>query len=215
MSLPMVLMRRIRTVFREKTRCCHELFSARLNSTSGTDSFRSSSFAMNHRWFMFGFCEQNGSRPCWCAIAICFLSASFLWAESPQDKPDNALEKRLRADVTWLAAPEREGRGPGTKGIRDASTWISRQFDEIGLDSIDGVREQSFVMTLEAVLPEMQANHAEIVKVAEDGVEEVLLPLKLGETFTPLAVGGSGAFDFPLVFAGYGITAPKQEYDDY
>ena len=164
---------------------------------------------------MFGFCEQNGSRPCWCAIAICFLSASFLWAESPQDKPDNALEKRLRADVTWLAAPEREGRGPGTKGIRDASTWISRQFDEIGLDSIDGVREQSFVMTLEAVLPEMQANHAEIVKVAEDGLEEVLLPLKVGETFTPLAVGGSGAFDFPLVFAGYGITAPKQEYDDY
>ena len=47
------------------------------------------------------------------------------------------------------------------------------------------------------------------------GLKRFLLPLKLGETFTPLAVGGSGVFDLPLVFAGYGITAPKQEYDDY
>ena len=53
------------------------------------------------------------------------------------------------------------------------------------------------------------------MKVAEDGAQEVSLPLTLGETFTPLAAGGSGAFDLPLVFAGYGITAPKQEYDDY
>ncbi len=215
MSLPMVLMRGIRAVFQGKTRHYYKLFSARAPSTAYTDPLRTSCFAMNHRWLMFRFSEQNGSRLCGYAIAICFLSVSFLWAESPQDQPDNALEKRLRADVTWLAAPEREGRGPGTKGIRDASTWISRQFDAIGLDSIDGVREQSFVMTLEATLPKKQANHAEIVKVAEDGRQEVSLPLKLGETFTPLAVGGSGVFDLPLVFAGYGITAPKQEYDDY
>ncbi|HAO73319.1 MAG TPA: hypothetical protein DCR06_12015, partial [Planctomycetaceae bacterium] len=103
-------------------------------------------------------------------------------------------------------APEREGRGPGTKGIRAASAWIGQQFDEIGLESINGLREQSFTMTLEATLPKKQANHAEFVKMASDGSQEVSLPLKLGETFTPLAVGGSGVFDLPLVFAGYGIT---------
>ena len=31
----------------------------------------------------------------------------------------------------------------------------------------------------------------------------------------PLAAGGSGRFDLPLVFAGYGITAPAEHYDDY
>ena len=146
--------------------------------------------------------------------SVCCLQGS-LGAESPQNQPDNALQKRLRDDVTWLAAPEREGRGPGTKGIRAASAWIGQQFDEIGLESINGLREQSFTMTLEATLPKKQANHAEFVKMASDGSQEVSLPLKLGETFTPLAVGGSGVFDLPLVFAGYGITAPKQEYDDY
>ncbi len=170
---------------------------------------------MNHRGVMFGFCEHSGACLCGYAIAVCLLSAGLLFAESPQNQSDNALQKRLRDDVTWLAAPEREGRGPGTKGIRAASAWISRQFDAIGLESINGLREQSFTMTLEATLPKKQANHAEFVKVAPDGSQEVLLPLKLGETFTPLAAGGSGAFDLPLVFAGYGITAPNLEYDDY
>ena len=50
------------------------------------------------------------------------MSAAF--AEPGLAVVDNDREDRLRADVTWLAAPEREGRGPGTKGIRDAATWI-------------------------------------------------------------------------------------------
>ncbi|MEC7293524.1 MAG: hypothetical protein VXU46_01400, partial [Planctomycetota bacterium] len=78
--------------------------------------------------FMFGFCEHSKFRLCGCAIAFCFLLANSLLAESPRVQPDENVEKRLRADVTWLAAPEREGRGPGTKGIRDASEWISRRF---------------------------------------------------------------------------------------
>ena len=167
------------------------------------------------RRFMFGFCEHSKFRLCGYAIAFCSLWANSLLAESPRVQPDKNVEKRLRADVTWLAAPEREGRGPGTKGIRDASEWISRKFDEIGLEPINGLRKQSFMMTLEATLPKMQANHAQIIKVAEDGAGEVSLPLELGKTFTPLAVGGSGTFDLPLAFAGYGITAPEQEYDDY
>ena len=169
----------------------------------------------NRRRFMFGFCEHSKFRQCGYAIAFCSLWANSLLAESPRVQPDKNVEKRLRADVTWLAAPEREGRGPGTKGIRDASEWISRKFDEIGLEPINGLRKQSFMMTLEATLPKMQANHAQIIKVAEDGAGEVSLPLELGKTFTPLAVGGSGTFDLPLAFAGYGITAPEQEYDDY
>ena len=215
MSLPLVLMRGICTLFQKKTKHYRELFPIHSESSEEADAIRSSRFTMNHRWLMFGFCEHSGARLYGYAIAVCLLSAGLLFAESPQDQSDNALQKRLRDDVTWLAAPEREGRGPGTKGIRAASAWISQQFDAIGLESINGLRGQSFTMTLEATLPKKKANHAEFVKVAPDGSLEVLLPLKLGETFTPLAAGGSGEFDLPLVFAGYGITAPNLEYDDY
>ena len=41
------------------------------------------------------------------------------------------------------------------------------------------------------------------------------IELELGKDFTPLAIGGSGKFDLPLVFVGYGITAKDEDYDDY
>ncbi len=39
--------------------------------------------------------------------------------------------------------------------------------------------------------------------------------MKLEKDFNTLAVGGTGVVDAPVVFVGYGITAPDLEYDDY
>ncbi|PYS12859.1 MAG: aminopeptidase, partial [Acidobacteria bacterium] len=39
--------------------------------------------------------------------------------------------------------------------------------------------------------------------------------LKVNQDFAPLPFSNTAAFDGPLVFAGYGITAPELEYDDY
>ena len=41
------------------------------------------------------------------------------------------------------------------------------------------------------------------------------IELVLGKDYTPLAISGNGKFDLPLVFAGYGITACKANYDDF
>ena len=48
----------------------------------------------------------------------------------------------------------------------------------------------------------------------KDGNDQKI-ELKLGDDFQTLTAGGSGKFDLPLVFVGYGITAPKEGYDDY
>jgi hypothetical protein len=151
-------------------------------------------------------------------------------AADPAD--DAALRDRLKHAVEWLAAPEREGRGPGTKGVEQAADWVAEQLSGIGLDTVVGgdphvdsnrpagepaaaTLFQRFVMTLDAKLGPADANTAELVgPPGEDGVSKTI-PLRLGEDFTPLAAGGSGRFDLPLVFAGYGITAPAEHYDDY
>ena len=151
-------------------------------------------------------------------------------AADPAD--DAALRDRLKKAVEWLAAPEREGRGPGTKGVEQAADWVAEQLSGIGLDTVVGgdpqvdskrpagepaaaTRFQRFVMTLDAKLGPADANTAELVgPPGEDGVSKTI-QLRLGEDFTPLAAGGSGRFDLPLVFAGYGITAPAEHYDDY
>jgi len=150
-------------------------------------------------------------------------------AADPAD--DATLRDRLKQAVEWLAAPEREGRGPGTKGVEQAADWVAEQLSGIGLDSVVGVAPgtgpapatgplaatpfQRFVMTLDAKLGPADANTAELVgPPGEDGRPRTI-PLQLGKDFTPLAAGGSGRFDLPLVFAGYGITAPAEHYDDY
>jgi aminopeptidase N len=40
---------------------------------------------------------------------------------------------RMRADVEWLAAPAREGRGPGSSGLEAAANYIEERFEHLGL----------------------------------------------------------------------------------
>ena len=136
--------------------------------------------------------------------------------ESAAGASHDAVLERLRQAVTWLAAPEREGRGPGTPGIDAAADWIAAQFAEIGL-AAPGAGEafQQFAMTLDAKLGPASANTLELVGPATADGGATVVPLVLGRDFTPLAAGGSGRFELPLVFAGYGITAPAEHYDDY
>jgi len=136
---------------------------------------------------------------------------------SPAAESEASAEARLRAAVEWLAAPEREGRGPGTAGIEQAADWVARQFAEIGLDTavVGETPFQRFPVVLEATLGPAAENRVDLIgPPTADGTRRVRR-LELGRDFTPLAAGGSGDFDLPLVFAGYGITAPRERYDDY
>jgi len=136
---------------------------------------------------------------------------------APPSPVDIETRGRLQEAVTWLAAPEREGRGPGTAGIAAAADWVAEQFAGLGLDTTVVGEEpfQPFAMTLEATLGPASDNTAELIGPPDASGTPQRIALVLGEDFTPLAAGGSGAFDLPLAFAGYGITAPKEGYDDY
>jgi len=47
---------------------------------------------------------------------------------------ESITSERMMADVRWLCAPERKGRGYYQDGGRAASDWVARQFDEAGLE---------------------------------------------------------------------------------
>ncbi len=120
----------------------------------------------------------------------------------------------LRETVGYLASDELEGRGVGTEGLDKAADFVAEQFQEIGLktDLIDGTPFQPFEVNISAELGPQENNHLKLVW-GEDGRETV--ELQLGEDFRPLALGGSGTLDAPLVFVGYGISAPQLKYDEY
>lgn len=47
---------------------------------------------------------------------------------------DGGAAERILADVRWLADDAREGRAPGTRGLREAGEWIEARLSRIGVE---------------------------------------------------------------------------------
>jgi aminopeptidase N len=54
-------------------------------------------------------------------------------------KPQFDIE-RMKADVEWLAGPEREGRGAGSRGLDAAARYIAERFERLGLSPLTPAR---------------------------------------------------------------------------
>jgi hypothetical protein len=73
-------------------------------------------------------------------------------------KPAFDIE-RMKADVEWLASPEREGRGAGSRGLDAAATYMAERFGRLGFSPLipgaqgDDRYFQPFTMTGETGAP--------------------------------------------------------------
>lgn len=135
-----------------------------------------------------------------------------------------AAESRLRETASYLASDSLEGRGVGTAGLNQAADYLAEQFSKLGLrtDLFHGTPFQEFEVPLAAEMGPAEHNRLTFVGPKTVAGAPRQIALKLGETFNPLAAGGTGSIDAPLVFAGYGITAKNLKqgdesfvYDDY
>lgn len=148
-------------------------------------------------------------------LMVVAVPVATLPAAETNEAVTTANERILDA-TRYLASDELEGRGVGTEGLKLAADYIAARFAELGLETelFDGSPFQQFEMTIGAELGE--TNHAELVGPAAEGDDAAAtIALTLGEDFTPMGIGGSGAIDLPLVFVGYGITGKDEQYDDY
>ncbi|MEK7823565.1 MAG: M28 family peptidase [Candidatus Eisenbacteria bacterium] len=107
--------------------------------------------------------------------------------------------------VRALADPAMEGRGAGTAGLDSAARLIAGEMRWLGLrpGGDDGTYFQPFEVTTG-------------VEVGEPCAIEVGgRRFEVGDPFQPLGFSSNGTLRAPVVFAGYGITAPGYDYDDY
>jgi len=137
------------------------------------------------------------------AIAVLALLALRVAAD-----PNSADPKRYLDDVKALASPSMEGRGAGTKGIERAASMIEARYRALGIEPA-GTKGylQPFTVITGAKLNE--GNRLE----ADDGKSKQ--ELRLNQDFVPFSFSASGQVAGPVVFAGYGVTAPEFGYDDY
>jgi peptidase M28-like protein/PDZ domain-containing protein/PA domain-containing protein len=139
-------------------------------------------------------------------VAILALS---MVAAAAQPTVDRADPQRYLADVTTLAAPNMEGRGPGTKGLERAAHLIQKRFHSLGLETA-GTNGyfQPFSVVTGAKLK--RGNH---FRVVDNGAKH---ELTIKDDYVPFSFSTSGsAVATPLVFAGYGASATEFGYDDY
>jgi len=127
-----------------------------------------------------------------------------------QQKPQVEAAK-IREFVKKLASDEFEGRGTGQKGGDAAADYIAKQFESFGLKP--GGEKGTFFQEVPMVGVKTRAESTFAFAPAKGDA----IPLKhLDDLVTSNESQTETAeIDAPIVFVGFGITAPEYKWDDY
>ena len=117
----------------------------------------------------------------------------------------------LRTLVSTLASDEFEGRAPGSAGEEKTVEYIKAQYERIGLRP--GGDNDTYFQTVPMV--ETTADESTVLRLDSNGAAREL-------AFGPEMVIGTrtgqaevSVKDSELVFVGYGVNAPEQDWNDY
>src|SRR5581483_2947589 len=110
--------------------------------------------------------------------------------------------------VKFLASQDMRGRATGSPELEKAAGFIRDQFRAAHLKPIAGDSYyQDFDVTTSARLGTKTEFHYSIGADSET--------LRAQQDFVPLNLSSAGEVSGNVVFAGFGITAPEYNYDDY
>lgn len=151
------------------------------------------------------------------SVLLVFLAQGFAQTSGPAEQvaAEAALKtirpEAIRAHMRFLSDSLLEGRDPGTPGYEIAARYVASELEGIGLKpgGANGTWYQP-VSFRKAVVDVEQST----MVLVQNGKEE---KLKNGVDYVLEGdvLRGDVSVDAPLVFAGFGVTAPELNYDDY
>lgn len=132
-----------------------------------------------------------------------------------QDAGDEASTRirpeAIRADMRFLADDLLEGRGTGTRGYEIAANFMAAEFEAMGLEPAgeNGTYFQS--VPLRSIRPDEKHTTLSIARASR---QQALI---FRQDFIGLGDPGRTvtSVEGPVVYVGFGVTAPEQSYDDY
>jgi hypothetical protein len=141
-------------------------------------------------------------------LAAASLAAALVLGASTPEK--GKISAAVYQDsVKLLSSDKLKGRGTGTPELEKAAAFIAGRFKALGIAPADGKSYyQRFSVTTNAKLGKENR-----LSYGPDGAKTA--SAAPGQDFQPFNFSGNGRFAAPVVFAGYGITAPEYDYDDY
>ncbi len=124
--------------------------------------------------------------------------------------------KRLAEQVKTLSSDEFEGRGPGTAGETKTIDYVVAQLKAAGVQPGGDLKDGKRLWTQAVPLLRSQISGTPKLSVS---VKKKARALTQGnEIAVRAALDGSKNVAFknaPLVFAGYGVSAPERQWDDF
>jgi len=123
-----------------------------------------------------------------------------------QEAPAPSATEDILHHVKLLASAQLTGRGVDTPGIKLARDYIVGEFAKYGLRP--GGDNSGYLQEFEVAVG-VEIKQPSNLTLGSN------LELLLNDDWTPLGLSANGAAEAPLVFAGYGISAKDQGYDDY
>jgi hypothetical protein len=113
--------------------------------------------------------------------------------------------QRYMQHVSFLASDALKGRGNGTPELERAAEYIASQFRSLGLKPAGdgGGFFQKFEITTG-----LQFSSKNALRITGASKQK-------DKDFVTMPISSSGTYEGPVVFAGYGITSPTLQWDDY
>ena len=141
---------------------------------------------------------------------FCGMFLLFIQPSNNTPPPREALNAitatDIRHHINFLASDSMLGRNTPSPQLDRAAEYIAGEFKRYGLKPVNGSYFDPFNVSTVRLGKE---NNLAITTAAGEKVYEIK------KDFMPFDMTASKSVTSPLVFAGYGITAPEYGYDDY
>jgi Zn-dependent M28 family amino/carboxypeptidase len=141
--------------------------------------------------------------------AVLLLGAAY--PAHPSTSPDIAGADILARDKA-VADDAFEGRGPGTKNGEASAQWIADELKRIG---IKPGNRGSYFQNFATVVTALDAAKSQFSFATQGGTLTPNFPEAVAYWTSHYAKPETKVTNSPLVFVGYGVTAPEYGWDDY
>lgn len=141
--------------------------------------------------------------------SLIFLLGISIFITSCSDSLSDTTDGRLRYWISTLSSDEFEGRAPGTEGGQLTKNFISKTFQNLNLDPIDG----NYFLDVPA--SEITLKDSSYLTLSFRGNDRKMITGDEVVFWTKQARDYRKIRDSEVVFVGYGIVAPEYNWDDY
>ena len=115
----------------------------------------------------------------------------------------------LQSELYFLASDEMQGREINTPFNDITALYLAHRFQLMGLQPI---KKNTYFQTFKLVSSKLDKRNRLKIRYTNSSLS---VNGTLKKDFFPSPLSAKGSVTAPLIFAGYGITAPEEDYDDY